>query len=145
MYASASPFASAMRRQPGALYHSVGVETGVVSANAHRLVAMLFDGLLGAIAQAQGAMARGDILGKGQAIGRAARIVEEGLKAGLNLSEGGRLAADLQDLYAYMTLRLTQANLHNDTERLEEVKRLVQPLRDAWESIGPQVNQKTDA
>lgn len=145
MYASASPFASAMRRQPGALYHSVGVETAVVSASAHRLVAMLFDGLLGAIAQAQGAMASGDVLGKGQAIGRAARIVEEGLKAGLNLREGGRLAADLQDLYAYMTLRLTQANLHNDPERLEEVKRLVQPLRDAWNAIGSQVDQRNDA
>lgn len=135
MYAAASPFA-AVRRNPGALYHSVSVETEVVSASAHRLVAMLFDGLVDALNLAQGALARGDLEAKGRALGRAARIVEEGLKAGLNLREGGPLAADLNDLYVYMTLRITQANLRNDAQRIEEVKRLVQPLRDAWASIG---------
>ena len=68
------------------------------------------------------------------------RIVEEGLKAGLDLKEGGRLAADLSDLYAYVELRLTQANLRNDLAALDECKRLILPLRDAWASIGPQVD-----
>ena len=70
------------------------------------------------------------------------RIVDEGLKASLNLSAGGALAADLSDLYAYVTLRLTQANLKNDAAALDECCRLMQPLRDAWSSIAPQVDRR---
>ena len=78
---------------------------------------MLFDGFVDAIAQAKGALPSGQIEAKCVAIGRAARIVDEGLKASLDLSGGGTLAADLADLYAYITLRLTQANLRNDARR----------------------------
>ena len=80
---------------------------------------------------------------KGKAIGKAARIVEEGLKAGLNLEAGGRLAADLDSLYAYVALRLLQANLRNDEAALDECARLIEPLREAWVAIGPQVEAGT--
>lgn len=138
MYASMSPFSSP-QRHAGALYRRIGVETGLADANAHRMVAMLFDGLLEALSQARGAMAQGDLAAKGQAIVRAVRIVDEGLKAGLDLTGGGSLAADLRDLYAYIELRLTQANLRNDDAALQECRRLVQPLAEAWAAIGAQV------
>ena len=51
---------------------------------------------------------------------------------------GGPLAADLADLYAYVTLRLTHANLRNDPQALDECLALMQPLREAWASIAPQ-------
>jgi len=54
----------------------------------------------------------------------------------LNLDAGGQLAADLNELYGYIGRRLMQANLRSDEPALEECLRLVQPLRDAWESIG---------
>jgi len=138
MYANAlaaSPFAPRNAAPSANLYARVGVETGVSGATPHKLVAMLFDGFVDAIAQAKGALAAGNVEVKGRAIGRAARIVDEGLKAGLDLSAGGSLAADLADLYAYVTLRLTYANLHNDPDALDECLRLVTPLRDAWRSI----------
>ena len=72
---------------------------------------------------------------KGRALGRAVRIVEEGLRAGLNLDAGGKLAADLNNLYAYVGVRLTQANLRNDEKLLDECQQLLQPLRDAWMTI----------
>ena len=65
--------------------------------------------------------------------------MEEGLKAGLNMEAGGRLAEDLGALYAYVNLRLLHANLRNDEEALDECVRLISPLRDAWIAIGPQV------
>lgn len=140
MYATMSPF-SQPSRHGGALYRRIGVETQVSDASAHRLVAMLFDGLLEAVAQARGALATGNLAAKGEAIGRAVRILDEGLKAGLDLREGGALAADLSDLYAYIELRLTQANFRNDDAALLECRELVQPLRDAWAGIGQQVDQ----
>lgn len=134
---AASPFAP-RAAAPASLYASVGVETGVSGASPHKLVALLFDGFVDAIAQAKGALAAHNVEAKGRAIGRAARIVDEGLKAGLDLTAGGELAADLADLYAYVTLRLTFANLHNDAAALDECLRLVTPLRDAWRSIEAQ-------
>ncbi|MEF7613460.1 flagellar export chaperone FliS [Aquincola sp. MAHUQ-54] len=138
MYAphAASPFGHA---HPFAnMYRSVGVRTSVDAADPHRLVAMLFDGFMDAVAQARGALQSGDVERKGRAISRAARIVDEGLKASLNLEAGGTLANDLSDLYSYVTLRLTQANLRNDEQALEECRRLIEPLREAWASIAPQ-------
>jgi flagellar protein FliS len=142
MYASpfASPFSGPRNAAGAGAYARVGVQTGVGHASPHKLVAMLFEGFMDALAQAKGAMRSGQIEVKGRAIGRAARIVEEGLKAGLNLTAGGNLAADLRDLYAYTTMRLTHANLHNDEQALDECQRLMQPLRDAWNSIAPQVD-----
>ena len=141
MYAPHLFAASSSSRAPHAqMYSRVGVETGVQSASPHKLVAMLFDGYFESLMRAKAAMAAGQIELKGREIGRAVRIVEEGLKASLNLSAGGALAADLSELYAYVTLRLTQANLKNDAAALDECRALVQPLHDAWQSIASQVD-----
>lgn len=138
MYASMSTSFGRPRSAANA-YRTVGVETGVVTGSPHQLVSMLFDGFMDAIAQARGALKQGNVEGKGKAIGRAVRIIEEGLKAGLDVKAGGQLAADMRDLYDYVTLRLTQANLRNDEKLLEECQALIEPLRSAWVSIGPQV------
>ena len=130
------------RSGAGALAHAyrrVGVETSVEDASPHRLVELLFDGYAESIVQARGAMRNGQVEVKGRAIGRAARIVDEGLKAGLNMQQGGRLAADLHSLYEYLTVRLTLANIRNDERILEECHTLMEPLRQAWKAIGPQV------
>ncbi len=133
LYSPRSP-AQALR---GGLYQQVGVETRVSGADPHQLVALLFDGYMEAVAQARGAMRAGQLEAKGLAVGRAVRIVEEGLRAGLDLRAGGQLARDLDDLYAYLTLRLTQANLRDDEAALDECQRLMAPLRDAWAAIAP--------
>jgi flagellar secretion chaperone FliS len=120
-------------------YRHVGIETGVAGASAHQLVAMLFDGVLDSIAQARGAISAGHTETKGRAISRAVRIIDEGLRSALNTDAGGTLALDLRDLYSYITLRLTQANLNNDDAALAECARLIEPLRGAWQAIAPQV------
>lgn len=121
-----------------AAYKRIAAETSVQTADPHQLVGLLFDALLQSIAAARGAMSRGDIAAKGAALGKAVRIIEEGLKAGLNLQQGGDLAANLQQLYGYSVLRLTQANLRNDAKALEEVTQLIEPLAQSWKQIkGP--------
>jgi len=127
----------ATSRNPLAAYVRTGVESRVAEADPHALVAMLFDGLFESIAQARGAMRNGDVLAKGRAIGRAVAIVDEGLRAALDLQAGGSLARDLHDLYAYVTMRLTRANLNNDETLLDECAALMQPLREAWYAIRP--------
>ena len=117
-------------------YRRVGVETSVGQANPHDLVAMLFDGLLLALGSARGAMLRGDFKTKGKQILIAVRILDEGLKCGLNLQQGGELAANLDRLYNYCVVRLTQANARNDDAALAEVIGLVEPVANGWKEIG---------
>lgn len=136
-----SPLAQRRPQQLAAAYRQVGAETAIAGASPHQLVLMLFDGYMDALAQARGAMRAGQIEAKGRAIGRAVRIVDEGLRAALNLQGGGTLARDLNDLYGYLTMRLTLVNLRNDEEGLDECQRLMQPLREAWVSIADQVNR----
>ena len=122
-------------------YRQVGVATGVSTASPHQLVLMLYDGFDEALAQALGALRDGAVDTKCRAIGRAARIVDEGLRANLDLNGGGKLAADLRELYAYVSLRLVRANLDNDTAGIDECRRLVRPLREAWASISPETTE----
>ncbi len=117
-------------------YRQVGVDSSVAAADPHRLVLMLFDGVLESIRLAEAHIAAGRIAEKGQALGKAVRIVEEGLKASLDKEAGGPLARQLAALYDYACLRLLQANLKNDHRALHEVARLLADLRDAWSQIG---------
>ena len=116
-------------------YAQVGIETGVASADAHRLVLMLFDGALEAIAEARSQMARRDTPAKGRSIGRALRIIDEGLVASLDEAAGGELAQQLRELYGWIGRRLALANLRNDDALLGESARLLGELREAWQTI----------
>jgi flagellar protein FliS len=131
-------FATSALRNASVAYRQMGAESAVSAATSHQLIALLFDAFDESVTQARGALITGRIADKGRAIGRAVRIVEEGLKAGLDLERGGQLAQNLRQLYGYVTLRLTEANLHNDLTALEECTRLVEPLRQAWRAIDPQ-------
>jgi flagellar protein FliS len=135
MFASAPSSRTASSAFAGA-YRTVGVETGVAAASPHQLVTMLFDGFNAAIAEARVALAKGEVEAKCKALGRALRIVDEGLKAPLDAA-GGTLSEKLSSLYAYVSLRLTQANLTNDVAALEECVKLLEPVRSAWVAIGP--------
>jgi len=105
---------------------------------------MLFDGAAAAIAQARTALHEGRTAAKGEATGRAIRILDEGLKASLD-PRGGELAANLKALYEYMTHRLLAANLSNDDAKYAEVSGMLDQLRDAWKRIAGEVRGKTRA
>jgi flagellar protein FliS len=124
-------------------YAEVGVETGVAAADPHKLILMLFDGTLAAIAKARLAMSRGEIAAKGAAISKAIEIIDGGLKASLDIGAGGVLAQRLAALYDYMLNRLLAANLRNDASPLDETTRLLNELRGAWAQIGQSASPAT--
>lgn len=116
-------------------YAKVGLETSVAAADPHRLILMLFDGALLAIATAGNALREGRVAERGRAISRAINIVASGLRASLNFSAGDELPNRLAALYDYMITRLAHANLHNDPAALQEVSRLLTEIKSAWEEI----------
>lgn len=116
-------------------YTKVGVETGVVGANPHKLILMLFEGARLTIAQAIQHIRRNEVAEKGRRISQAIDIITSGLKASLNQDVGGQLAERLAALYDYMAARLLYANIHSDIEALEEVDRLLSEIMIAWAEI----------
>lgn len=116
-------------------YNKVGIESGVTAADPHKLISMLYQGALLAIANAKNGILRNDIPAKGKAISHAMLIIGDGLNASLNKEVGGDLALSLAALYDYMIKRLLFANLNNDMAALNEVAGLLGELKEAWESI----------
>ncbi len=117
-------------------YRQVGVQSGIDGASPHMLIKMLFDGLVQSLNAARGAMQRGEVEEKGRHLGKAVRILEEGLKGGLNPAQGGELVVNLRALYDYCIKRLTLANLRNDVSLVEEVVELIAPVAQSWDQIG---------
>ena len=119
-------------------YRQVAVDSSVHgNADPHHLVMMLFDGWFEAINQAKGALQAGDIETKCASIGRAIRLIHEGLCCALDSERGGALARDLRALYEYVMKELTLANLRNDSARLDHCVTVMRPIRDAWAAIRP--------
>lgn len=116
-------------------YRRLGIESEVTNASPHRLIQMLFEGALGRLAVAQGALERGDIATKGEALSKAIGIVS-GLRSSLDMSTG-ELAENLDRLYEYINFRLLEASAENDIEKVVEVTQLIKTLKSGWDEIAP--------
>ena len=100
MFAATNASPRALHSLANNAYQQIGLETATTNATPHKLIELLFEGFADAVARAAGAAGPPDRGPQRRAIRHAARIVEEGLKAGLNQKDGGRIAADLDALYA---------------------------------------------
>ncbi|OAZ98514.1 flagellar export chaperone FliS [Halomonas sp. G11] len=119
-------------------YARVGVESGVMSADPHQLIVMLFDGAQAAIRAARIHMQAGNSAEKGRSISKALDIVNNGLAAALDREKGGDIAEQLGSLYSYTARLLLAANLRNDEASLDEAERLLEDIASAWREIGQQ-------
>ena len=115
-------------------YQTVNTQASVAEASPHRLIQMLMEGGLARIAQARGAMERGQIALKGELLGKSIAIIG-GLREGLDLTQGGDIASNLDGLYEYMIARLSEANLSNEPLILEEVSGLLRNVKQGWDAI----------
>lgn len=115
-------------------YQTVNTQAQAAAADPHRLIQMLMEGGLTRLAQARGAMERGQTALKGELIGKAIGIVG-GLRQGLDLDKGGEIARNLDSLYDYMVRRLMEANVQNDPAILEEIAALLREVKDGWDAI----------
>lgn len=115
-------------------YAQVGNHSTAAFANPHRLIQMLMEGALEKISKAKGFMMNGDIAKKGEHISWAISIIE-GLRVSLDHSQGGQISENLESLYLYMHSRLTQANLKNSIEMLDEVMELLLDIKSGWDAI----------
>jgi flagellar protein FliS len=116
----------------------------VATASPVQIVAMLHDGILRFVSEAQAALETDDRARVGDRLEHAQAIFDE-LAATLDPKHAPELADNLLGLYFFCKRRLTTANLERTHAPLEDVVRVVTPLRDAWATLAAASHQSDPA
>lgn len=120
-------------------YQKVNSHAQISEATPHRLIQMLYEGGLDRLAQAKGALERGDVAQKCLMISKSIDIIT-GLRQGLDEEKAEDPASiqQLASLYDYMSAQLLKANISNDPQIIDEVARLLATLKSGWDAIATQ-------
>ncbi len=108
--------------------------TEIATANQGKLIVMLYDGAVRFLRVAVDNMEPRSYDVVNNNIIKAQDIITE-LMVSLNMDEGGEVARNLFNLYAYMKKRLLEGNIAKNSEALLEVSRLLEQLKTAWEEV----------
>jgi flagellar protein FliS len=122
-------------------YKKGSLKQDVASADPHRLTLMLMQGVIDKLAYAKGSITRNDLKGRSDNISKATAIFIN-LRDTLNMDIGGDFAQGLHNLYSYMIDKLTEINVDNGIEIIDEVISLFSPIKDAWAAIPEQAKQE---
>ena len=117
-------------------YKETGTSTAVMDATPHQLTALLFKAVLDKLAIAEGAISRGDVPARCDAISKATNIVIE-LKSTLDLENGGNVASELDRLYEFSINELLDANSQKSIEKIRSVRAVISQINEAWIQISP--------
>lgn len=107
-------------------------QNSVMTASPGELTLMLYNGCIKFIGQAKHAIDQKDIQQRNYYIQRAQAIILE-LMSTLNMDY--EISHQMLPLYDYMNRRLTEANMKNDKEILDEVDELITGFRDTWKEV----------
>jgi flagellar protein FliS len=126
-------------------YKRIHMETGVVDANPHRLIVMLYEGAIEACQTGLMHMRDKNIEKKGESLSKAIMIIESGLRLSLDKNAGAEITESLDALYGYMSNRLYLGHVQNQPAHVLEVVKLLHDLKSAWVAIAdvPNASQAT--
>lgn len=105
--------------------------SAIQSASKEKILLLLYEGAIRFTKKAIIACEQKDIAGRGENIGRAFDIIME-LNNTLDHKIGGQIAANLEQLYMFMTDQLTRANVNGDPAPLRSVVKILETLYDGW-------------
>lgn len=113
--------------------NNIGVESP------EKLIQMMYEGVLRFNMQAKRSIQNKDIEKRAYWINRSNAIISELINV-LDFNQGD-VAHYLAGLYTYQLRLLTEANLHNDPARLDEVSQVFKGLLEGWKESTNVVNQ----
>ena len=97
-------------------------------------IVMLYDGAIARLREARRAAEEGRIEDRCRAVEKATAIIDA-LHACLDLERGGEIAATLDRLYTYASVRMQLINTRNDAGVCDEIAARLTELRNAWSVI----------
>ncbi len=110
------------------------VKNELENLSREEIVVRLYDALRIRLQMAAEDITEGRLAAKAEHLSRAIAIVLE-LQSSLDMEQGGEIAVNLNDLYGYLVSDLVMANLKNDTAKIADALRVVEPLLEAWTEI----------
>ena len=115
-------------------YRKISLESEIGVASPHRIIQMMFEGALQRIAQGKYAIQQSNHAQKGERLGKAISIIA-GLNGSLNMDAEGEVASNLTALYDFMLMKLSEANMNNDVQALDDVSSLLKTIKEGWDAI----------
>jgi flagellar protein FliS len=108
-------------------------QTQFFTTNPLKLVLMCYEGASASLKLARDSYVAGRFEVKAKALKKCMDIIHE-LNASLDIQKGGECAANLRNLYTYMTQALTEADLKRDVEAMDRVITMLEELESAWKT-----------
>lgn len=124
-------------------YKKTNLEAELSVADPHRVIQMMYEGLIERLSQAKGAIMRHDYEYKSDRISKAVGIIN-GLQSALDNRSNPELGQRMFALYDYMKELLTKASVSLDTAPIDEVINLILPIKQAWDQIPQDIKEKTN-
>ncbi len=125
-------------------YRRTNLEAELSVADPHRIIQMLFDGLIERLSQAKGAIERKDFEYKADRLSKAVGILN-GLQMSLDTKQDPELGNRLFSLYDYMKELLNKATTSLEIKPIDECISLIMPIKQAWDQIPENVKSETNA
>lgn len=116
--------------------------TEILTADQQKLIIMLYEGSIRFIRNAADAMQPKSYDKVNENLLKAQDIITE-LMVALNMEEGGDIALNLFNIYVFWKKSLLDANIKKDKRMLEDVIRMIESLKGAWENIPKQNNTQS--
>ena len=121
------------------LAYNTYMQNNVSVESPHKLIEMLYEGILRFNVKAKQAMMQEDVEQRTYWLNRSSAIFTE-LKNTLDFS-GGDVAHYLDGLYTYQLKLLFDANAQNSIEKVDEVSKVAKGLLEAWREENVDVAQ----
>ena len=115
-------------------YQKTTVNAEISVADPYYVTKLLYQGLFERLAQAKGAIERGDMALKAKKLSTATAILEN-LRSTLDFSQSKSIAQGLYDIYSYMIDQVAEASLNLMTQPIDNAIRALMPIKKAWDSI----------
>jgi len=109
-------------------------EASVTTADKGQLIVMLYEGAIKFLKLAQKQIETGNHEARNRYMIRAQDIITE-LNSVLDTEAGGQIAKNFRQLYDFMYRQLLEANIRQDSAKIDEVINLLEELNAAWKAI----------
>ena len=115
-------------------YRNTSVSAEIAVADPYVLTKMLYQGIFERLAQAKGAIERGDLAVKAQKLASATAIIEN-LKHTLDFKRNAAIAQNFSDIYDEMLERIADAAVQINPRPIDEALQIFMPIKQAWDNI----------
>lgn len=107
-----------------------------------QIIARLYQKLDQTLRSARESILANEVGPRGEQLGLALAIIGE-LQGSLDHEKGGEIAANLDDIYSFLTREITRANITEDVKKLDNAINTVKPLMEAWVALAVE-NKKVE-